>query len=784
MEVRETLLLLCVPPDRGGGMEIYMKKRKRFFSALLAFAAMTGLVCGCGGGDAVADSETSGVAIDELDDDSGEGQKESGSEKMGRFLESQVELPVESMEDILCLGKSADGTIVAMASDGGGSSYLLTSSDMGENWNSTKTQVKDAYVTSGGVTADGGAILEGYFEDGEAKIKKVAPDGTVSDINPQLPGSGDDPSILQCGVDAAGNLYVMDLQQNIYQIDMAGGAAVKLECSDPASGFFGIAGNRILTVTQSGILIYNLAENRAEEPNEALDEAIRQNTDLAAKGTDRGYPIIFNEGVEQDSIIYATHQGVFYCKAGAGMAEQLINGELCSLGDTGASLFEIIMLDEENFLAHISDSSGREKLLKFTYDKTVSAVPDKQLIIYALEESSLLRKAASIYQNENQDVYVKIEIGLSGVEGITAEDALSALNTRILAGDAPDLFVLDGLPVESYIEKGVLSDISNFVQQLEQDGGLFTNVTDHYKKDGAYYELPVCFYPLLVQAPAEMMNHTKDLTAFADYVERATAEGDTKVLSLKNAHMLLKILFLADANNWIKDGRPDSAQLEAWLSAAKKLYDANGAKNEERGVWSNMDGYLLSSFNEGDLMLGDAKAEFGTVVDIVGFVNVLAGQEEHGYDYDVLNKDRGNCFVPYLSMGIGSSTDAREEAEAFLALLFGEECAGADTGFPVTRKSWEKVRENGLTTYGPDSQISIGAGTPDGRHYGFTMNQFNEEAADQLESILLGLDVSAVADAAVQNIVLDAAENYLKGNATLQDALSAIEQKLTLYLNE
>lgn len=103
MEVRETLLLLCVPPDRGGGMEIYMKKRKRFFSALLAFAAMTGLVCGCGGGDAVADSETSGVAIDELDDDSGEGQKESGSEKMGRFLESQVELPVESMEDILCM---------------------------------------------------------------------------------------------------------------------------------------------------------------------------------------------------------------------------------------------------------------------------------------------------------------------------------------------------------------------------------------------------------------------------------------------------------------------------------------------------------------------------------------------------------------------------------------------------------------------------------------------------------------------------------------------------------
>lgn len=762
-----------------------MKKRKRFFSAVIAAAAMTGLFSGCAGTHDAQDSETLGPAIKELDDGSGEAEKkDGGNEKMGRFLESQVELPVEAMDNILSLGRSADGNIVVMASDEGGSSYLLTSSDMGESWNSTKTQIKDAYATSGGVMADGGVILEGYFENGAAGIKKVSPDGTAIDLNPQLPVSGDDAAVLQCGVDTAGNLYIMDLQKNIYQIDTATGAAEKLDCSDPAAGFFGVAGNRILAVTQNGILIYNVDERRTEEANTALDEAVKQDASLTLKDTDRGYPLIFTNGIEQDSIVYATHQGVFYCKAGAGMAEQLINGELCSLGDTGASLFEIIMLDEEHFLAHISDSSGKEKLLKFSYDKTVSAVPDKQLTIYALEESALLRKAASIYQNGNQDVYVKIEIGLNGVEGITAEDALSALNTRILAGDAPDLFVLDGLPVESYIEKGVLSDIGNFVQQLEQDKGLFTNVTDNYKKDGSYYELPVCFYPFLVQASEEILDQTKDIMKFADYVEQASAGGDTKILSLKNAKMLLKMLFLADANNWLKDGKPDSEQIMKWLAAAKKLYDANGTKNEERGVWSNMDGYLLGSFSEGDMMLGDAKAEFGTVVDVLGYVNVLAGQEELGFDFDVFNRDRGNCFVPYLSMGISSSTEAREEAEEFLSVLFGDESVNAGDGFPVTRKGWEIVREDGLAKYGPDSQLSISVGTPDGRDYGFMLNQFNEETADRLESILLSLNVPAVADAAIQNIVLDAAENYLKGNMEQKDALSAIEQKLTLYMNE
>lgn len=37
--------------------------------------------------------------------------------------------------------------------------------------------------------------------------------------------------------------------------------------------------------------------------------------------------------------------------------------------------------------------------------------------------------------------------------GVTLEDALKTLSTDILAGNGPDVLILDGMPVDSYVEK-------------------------------------------------------------------------------------------------------------------------------------------------------------------------------------------------------------------------------------------------------------------------------------------------------------------------------------------
>ena len=50
------------------------------------------------------------------------------------------------------------------------------------------------------------------------------------------------------------------------------------------------------------------------------------------------------------------------------------------------------------------------------------------------------------------------------------EDAIDTLNTQLLNKEGPDLLLLDDLPVDSYIERGVLEDLTDYVEGLVSDG--------------------------------------------------------------------------------------------------------------------------------------------------------------------------------------------------------------------------------------------------------------------------------------------------------------------------
>lgn len=51
--------------------------------------------------------------------------------------------------------------------------------------------------------------------------------------------------------------------------------------------------------------------------------------------------------------------------------------------------------------------------------------------------------------------------GISQDSPITENDAIKTLNTEIKANKGPDIFILDNLPMDSYISQGYLEDISD-----------------------------------------------------------------------------------------------------------------------------------------------------------------------------------------------------------------------------------------------------------------------------------------------------------------------------------
>ena len=88
---------------------------------------------------------------------------------------------------------------------------------------------------------------------------------------------------------------------------------------------------------------------------------------------------------------------------------------------------------------------------------------------------------------------MNLEIGMSGEDSVTVSDALRTLNTDIMAGKGPDILILDGMPVENYIQKGLLEDITDTVESADQEDGLFENIMKTYERDDKIYAVPLGF---------------------------------------------------------------------------------------------------------------------------------------------------------------------------------------------------------------------------------------------------------------------------------------------------
>ena len=56
---------------------------------------------------------------------------------------------------------------------------------------------------------------------------------------------------------------------------------------------------------------------------------------------------------------------------------------------------------------------------------------------------------------------VDYQAAVTDTTEVPTADTIRALNAELLNGSGADVLMLDGLPVESYMEKGILADLSD-----------------------------------------------------------------------------------------------------------------------------------------------------------------------------------------------------------------------------------------------------------------------------------------------------------------------------------
>ena len=815
-------------------------KLKRTAGILLSAVLLLGSLAGCSGKENVEPG-----ASPQGTGNSTEG--EGGEQAMGRFLEDDVKLPIV-FSDIFDMRKLEDGTIRVIGNNGDdGSKTVWDSKDSGVNWEKAfdiPAELEDGengYVDGAALSPNGQSVwLYNKVADGgvQCVLYLLDQNGGLAEVPFELPaaegksitsssqsvnisedsGDGEDSGVAfgqeansgdqgaedgsESGDGAEGDasissirnlvtdlmflgndqILVVDMTDKVFQISTEDGSTKRtyeFGATQEACQFY-TAGKKMVVATSTEALVYDTETGEQMPTEEALQGSV----------ADSGLFNAVDSADGGESIYYLTGKGLFHYKFGGSVMEQLIDGSMNSLGAPAFYPIALAMLDEQSLLVAANDANaeaaGGVSLLKYTWSADTPAKPDKELKVYSLYNNRELRQAISNFQKDHTDIYVNYQTAMSEDNGMTVSDALKTLTTEIMAGKGPDLLVLDGMPIQNYMEKGILKDISAVL--ADGEGTYFENIIKAYQGDGGQaYAVPARF--LIPMAQGSSANYTpgEDFDAFT------SKQG---VLSGMVPETTVEKFWYSCGAAWQKeDGTLDAGKITDWLAKLKNAYGEYDRLQEENSTTYVISdgGGAFTQLQELSLSLGDFDLAFGRYRVNVG----LSGQIDYGQlsavnekleqgDYGLMPGQAGNVFVPSMVLGISSKAAQPETAEEFVKYLLSPEAQKAAQfgGLPVERDSFLSVID-GHEYEGKENWVSGGsAGANADERLSYRMEPTPKEEIEKMTAMAESLTVPALLDDVIKDAVIEQGTKVLKGEAAPEEAADAIMQKVNIYLAE
>ena len=723
---------------------------KKILSILLTVCMLTALT-GCG------QKEKTGAMP-------GEGEK-------GRYVENKVSLPSEiNGQDIGQIAKKGNDLCIYVREDGGSiARYFYKEGNFEKDtpaWlqNIHLTEEQDFKVMEDingksylfCVDRDGDHLLGHLFVslDGEGTEEITPKDWLTEDPEKHYFDCPQDVVILQDGCIAAnmyghGKIYDGESRELLKDFRYDGEHTQNIYAAGDQYYLLLLDDHYEL----KGIELYSTG-NDSPDATLICDEKI---------GSDNGMDIL-----SDGSLIVAGENGIYKYDMAHGEWRRIVAGGYTSFSLSSKWCVEFTALDNDTYFALFAGDSGERELMEYVYDPEISLTPDIVLTVYTVYENPTLKQAASMYGRQHPEVYVDVETEISYEEEDTADlDAvLQNLNTKLLAGNGADILVLDGLNAAPFIEKGILSDISDVVLPMAQDGTILENITaDYCDENGAVYMIPLRFgVNLLIggRVNAKEAGTVKDL---ADVLSRQKES----ILGPMTVDTLTETFVPYMVSDIVEGKQLNKKALAEDLTYLKKIADNSGIvekytdKVQEWSMWD---------------IVSCAGAAF---CETNGFLDAM-------FPVSLANQVKGsftcfeNAFQPIGQTGINSNTANPDIAKDFLRYALSFEIQDSDfyDGFPMNTEALENQIKKDRSEYTAYASID----TCEGQSVDIEVVPLNESDGKALVEMCKGLNKRTEEDVEIESVISEVLPDYLQGSASLEDTVSKIEKGLNMYLAE
>lgn len=198
-------------------------------------------------------------------------------------------------------------------------------------------------------------------------------------------------------------------------------------------------------------------------------------------------------GYDYDFVM-AGSDGLYGYRAGDTEKTQIMSFTNSDLNTTNMN--QVLFIAEDVFIASYWDNStDKYVLVKFTAVPP-EEIPDKQVVILGCLYMNYNIRNDVVNFNKSSDEYRIVIRDYSTYGSGDWETARTQLNNDIISGKIPDIIVVNQeMPIQSYISKGILADIYEFIdkdEELNREDYL-QNILDAYSVKGKLYQLVPSF---------------------------------------------------------------------------------------------------------------------------------------------------------------------------------------------------------------------------------------------------------------------------------------------------
>lgn len=466
-------------------------------------------------------------------------------------------------------------------------------------------------------------------------------------------------------------------------------------------------------------------------------------------------------GDSDGNIYMADSKGLHRTNVEGSKWETLMDGTMLTMG-IPTMYFESLFCGTANdYFITYGDGNGMYSMKHYVFDKTLSAVPHQTLKVYSLTEKESVRMAAVEFQRQNPDVKIDYRVAMGSNSSITLNDSIKALNVELMGKKGADVLICDNLPVDSYIQKGILADLSDIADPLVEKGEVLASVIESYRQDGKIYTIPSGVALYMYYGKKDALSHTNSLKELSDYAKQE--KGNPIFSGEMSYEIYCKKMFSLYQNQIIaEDGSIKEAEMIEFLEQIKEIGIQSGIKAESEKI-DPIFGILQ---NKTQLDVEASEDLFDFMI-----INELCKKEEYAYC------SANGVFKVQVQLGINNSSTQKDLAKEFIQLMLNEEIQkeGLD-GVPVNIKALE-----GLSKVKKELSFAMsGAGTEM-----FSAEWPSEQEIKKWTDLYYDLKTPERIESEIYIItLLEEFTPFIEGKQTARETVKNIENKLETYLNE